>query len=81
MWTSASGFLVLEFLPAASQMVFNNVDTLWFGVAGAVLSYGVLKFRTQRHILSSSTRINRLVACLLAKMSTIYVLDSKSLFF
>lgn len=64
---SLLGFLILEFLPAASQVVFNNVDTLWFGVAGAVLSYGVLNFRIQRHILSSSTRINRLVACFLAR--------------
>ena len=68
---SLLGFLILEFLPAASQVVFNNVDTLRFGVAGAVLSYGVLNFRIQRHILSSSTRINRLVACFLAKMSTV----------
>ena len=36
---------VLEFLPAASQMVFNNADTLRFGVAGAVPSYAVLDYK------------------------------------
>lgn len=63
-------------------MVINNADTLWFGMAGAVLSYGVLDFRIQRHILSeSSIQINRLVAYFLAKMSTTDGLNSKILFF
>lgn len=74
----SSDFLVLEFLPAVSQMVFYNTDTLWFGVAGAALSCGVLYFRKQRYIFSSSTPINRPVVCVLAKMPAIYILMPKA---
>lgn len=59
-------------------MVFNNADTLWFGVAGAVPSYGVLE---QRYISFRFKHSNSLysVAYFLAKMLTTYGLDLQNL--